>query len=159
MRREFQAHDIDLGYVYSEGAVIPDGTPAIARDPAGTNYRPTTRPGHRMPHAWLDTADGRISTHDLLGDLLLITGSDGAAWEAAAADVIEETGVPMRFVSIGMFGTFADTDGQWRGVAEISDGGAILVRPDGHVGWRSVDSPDHPSAALRAAVCTLLRRS
>ena len=159
MRREFQAHDIDLGYAYPEGAVIPDGTQAMVRDPAGNDYRPTTRPGHRMPHAWLDTPEGRVSTLDLLGDLLLITGSDGAAWVTAAADLTRELGVPIRSVSIDVAGDFADHDGQWRRTSEIGSGGALLVRPDGHVGWRSAELPVEPSSALRAAVRGLLRRS
>ena len=112
-----------------------------------------------MPHAWLDTPEGRVSTLDLLGDLLLITGSDGAAWVTAAADLTRELGVPIRSVSIDVAGDFADHDGQWRRTSEIGSGGALLVRPDGHVGWRSAELPVEPSSALRAAVRGLLRRS
>jgi 2,4-dichlorophenol 6-monooxygenase len=50
---EFQAHDIEIGFSYAERALAPDGSQAPPRDPFGRDYTPTTRPGHRLPHAWL----------------------------------------------------------------------------------------------------------
>ncbi len=79
-RVEMYDHDVELGYVYEQGARVPDGTPAPARDPWGTVYVPTTRPGHRLPHAWLERDGLRISTHDLLDDkasFVLIANAKG----------------------------------------------------------------------------------
>ncbi|MGH3827108.1 MAG: hypothetical protein ACRDQX_08035 [Pseudonocardiaceae bacterium] len=56
--------------------------------------------------------------------------------------------------------------GRWRGcprptgaatrarLAEVYDlnRGAVLVRPDGHVGWRCTDPPPDPGAAIAAAI-------
>lgn len=50
---EFGAHGVELGFVYENGALIPDGTDTPPEDPLGQQYFPTTRPGHRLPHAWL----------------------------------------------------------------------------------------------------------
>ncbi|MCZ9343672.1 aromatic ring hydroxylase, partial [Streptomyces sp. TRM76130] len=83
---EYQAHDIELGHSYPVGAVVPDGAPPPPRDPTGTTYHPVTRPGHRLPHAWLRQGDTRISTHDLVGrtGLTLITGPLSEGWAVAA---------------------------------------------------------------------------
>ena len=52
---EFNAHGVELGHRYRSGAVIPDGTPEpeFTRDPE-LYYHPTTWPGARLPHAWLE---------------------------------------------------------------------------------------------------------
>ena len=53
---------MDMAYLFLEygvgGAVLMDGTPTPIRDPLGQTYVPTTRPGHRLPHAWV-TRDGQ----------------------------------------------------------------------------------------------------
>ena len=53
-RFEFQAHDVEIGYHYHQGALVPDGSEAPPRSSTGTIYTPTSRPGHRLPHAWLE---------------------------------------------------------------------------------------------------------
>ncbi|HWR46716.1 MAG TPA: FAD-binding monooxygenase, partial [Pseudonocardiaceae bacterium] len=34
--------------------------------------------------------------------------------------------------------------------------GAVLVRPDGHVGWRCIDPPPNPAEAIATAIRTIL---
>ena len=61
---EFHSLGLVLGYQYDGSpVVVPDGTTAQPFDLAG--YRPTARPGSRLPHAWL--APGR-ALYDVLGD-------------------------------------------------------------------------------------------
>lgn len=45
-------------------------------------------------------------------------------------------------------------DGIWQRLREVSAGGAILVRPDGHVGWRCSGPPETEQSThqLRPAV-------
>ena len=52
---EFNAHGVELGQRYRSGAVVADGTPepAYDRDPE-LYYHPTTWPGARLPHVWLE---------------------------------------------------------------------------------------------------------
>jgi 2,4-dichlorophenol 6-monooxygenase len=57
----FSAHDIELGFVYHDGASIPDGSSQPPVDPAGQRYVPTTRPSHRLPHAWIKEKHGKVS--------------------------------------------------------------------------------------------------
>lgn len=163
-RTEFQAHDIELGYFYEHGGVVPDGTFAPERDPMGGKYSPTTRPGHRLPHAWLKSRDGnRLSTLDLVDprSFLLLLGSDGAAWRAAADEVRAVAGVPLSVISIGDETDeedYLDVDRTWSYDREIAADGAILVRPDGHVAWRSLAAKENPAAILHQAFEKILRR-
>ena len=66
-RAECQAHDLEIGFAYEQGALVPDGTEPPHRSPMGDVYHPTTRPGHRLPHAWIEQDGRRLSTHDLVG--------------------------------------------------------------------------------------------
>lgn len=160
-RTEFQAHDLEIGFCYTHGALLDDCTTPHIPDPLGGHYLPTTRPGHRLPHAWLTHEGQRLSTHDLAGrsgDFLLITGSDGAAWRTAAKAVAATLGVNIVQAGIGAGQAYADSDGSWVRLREITDQGALLVRPDNHVGWRSHGAARDARQALEDALRTLLAR-
>ena len=142
-------HDTDgiaLGYRYDPSPVIcPDGTEA----PADTvrDYAPTARPGHRAPHAWLDGGPppsaglrperGR-STLDLFGDgfaLLSFGAADGAIEPLVRA--ARERRVPLTVTAID------DPE-----IARLYERRLVLVRPDGHVAWRSDAAPADPAAII-----------
>jgi 2,4-dichlorophenol 6-monooxygenase len=163
-RTEFQAHDLEIGFRYDTGALVPDGTDAPPSDPMGSTYHPTTRPGHRLPHAWLAGSDGaRVSTHDLTSwdGFALLTGAGSDSWVAAAAAASEKLGVPVRAVRIGASGgagVHADVNSTWAALREVSDAGAVLVRPDNHVAYRAHDAVADPEKALIDALSTVLGR-
>lgn len=160
-RAEFQAHDLEIGFVYAEGALVPDGTPAPERDPMGGHYVPTTRPGHRLPHAWLTRDGERLSTHDLAGDragFVLLTGPNGAAWRAAAAAAAEGAQIDLKIISIGTADGYADVDGVWQAECGIEDDGAILVRPDNHIAWRAPRAAADAHATFATVLDTVLAR-
>ncbi|MFC4112862.1 FAD-dependent monooxygenase [Nonomuraea zeae] len=167
-RVEFQAHDLELGFAYAAGALVPDGTAAPPRDPEGGRYRPTARPGHRLPHVWLQRGGRRVSTHDLTGagaSFALITGAEGAAWQEAVRRVRADAGVAIAaaVVSGGAGvpeGVWTDPSGDWARLSGIGPDGALLVRPDNHVAWRSPGRVDDPGRALATVLeCVLRRRS
>jgi 2,4-dichlorophenol 6-monooxygenase len=133
----------------------------------GDVYQPTTRPGHRLPHAWIEgtgkagEAGERVSTHDLTGrgtSFALLTGPGGEAWSEAAEQVAAKFGITIRTARIGAGGDWADPEGTWARVREIADDGAVLVRPDNHVAWRSFDAVEAPADVLALAVQTVLNR-
>jgi 2,4-dichlorophenol 6-monooxygenase len=159
-RTEFQAHDLEIGFSYADGALVPDGSEAPPRDPMGSVYHPTTRPGHRLPHAWLEHRGERLSTHDLTGAsarFALLTGPAGEAWCASAAQVADKLGVPILAARIGGGGDYSDPTGTWEALRQIGDDGAVLVRPDNHVAYRSAGPVDDPATALADALQTILR--
>lgn len=145
---EFGAHEMDLGFKYpSGGAFLPDGTPPLSYHPRHQIYTPTTRPGNRLPHVWLERGGKLLSTHDLVGchgDLLLITGREGSEWACEARRMAESRSIGLQVARIvdplkrTQEEDFCDVFSQWSQVKEIEDGGAILVRPDNIVLWRSV---------------------
>jgi 2,4-dichlorophenol 6-monooxygenase len=153
-RTEFQAHDVEIGFYYESKALVSDGTPAPERAPMGDIYTPTTRPGHRLPHAWLSHKGKAVSTIDLVGHgrFTLLVGPKGDAWRSAAANA----GIAIDVHSIGTADGYADAEGTWAKIRGIADDGAILVRPDGHVGWRAFKASTQPEKDLAAAVATIL---
>jgi 2,4-dichlorophenol 6-monooxygenase len=165
---EFSAHDIELGFVYEDGALVADGTERPPADPAGQIYIPTTRPGHRLPHAWIEDRNGRVvSTHDLVvagvSDFCLITDEYGGAWVEAARRLSKSTNFTINAVQVRSRETskdpalYYDYEGRWAQVREISDGGAILVRLDNFVAWRSRRPSDMAEKVLGDALAAILK--
>jgi 2,4-dichlorophenol 6-monooxygenase len=135
---EFNAQGVELNQRCVSGAVVPEPDAAEEvwkRDPQ-LHLQPTTRPGAKLPHAWLVGSDGRrVSTLDLVGNgqYSLVTGIAGQAWAGAA----KELRLPfLRTVVIGHPGAL-DAYCSWHALREIEEAGALLVRPDGVVAWRS----------------------
>lgn len=157
---QFNGHGVEMGQRYRTGAVAPDPLPepAYDRDPE-LYYHPTTWTGARLPHVWLEKDRKPVSTHDIVGKghFTLLTGHGGDAWRAAAALVSEELGVPIDVRSIGFRLDYLDPTGEWARVREIADDGAILVRPDAHVGWRSIAAAPDAAAALMEGMSAILR--
>lgn len=160
-RMEFQAHDMELGFRYDGNAVVPDGTEPPPRGRMGDIYTPTTRPGHRLPHAWLTKDGQRVSTHDLCGRgrFVLITGAKGDTWKAAAKAATERHGVKVEVVCVGAPGQAEDRENTWSKLRQVEEDGAILVRPDVHIGWRAAQAPADPAAALSDALGKILSKS
>jgi 2,4-dichlorophenol 6-monooxygenase len=154
---EFHDHDIEIGFRYEHGALIPDGTQPPPRDPLGQRYTPVARPGHRLPHVWLEVEGERQAIQDIVrpGIFVLLAHSD--AWREAAQDVSVEYGVPLAVRIIGdVAGGWREPDGRWTEISGIDEGGAILVRPDHHIGWRTAQMPAKPAEELRKALAGLL---
>jgi putative polyketide hydroxylase len=57
---------------------------------------------------------------------------------------------------IGNDGDFTAPDGRWAEAYGVTDDGAILVRPDGFVAWRSAEAAGNPRRELSAALSLLL---
>ena len=124
----------------------------------------STRPGHPLPHAWVERGQGgdRMSTVNLVkpGRFLLIAGEEGHGWCEAAAQVSTELGVPVDAVRIGhASGDLLDPRMSWTRLREHGPRGAILVRPDRFVAWRSHDEVNNPHGLLRSVLNQVLHRS
>ena len=73
-----------------------------------------------------------MSTLDLFGDgFTLLAGADGDGWMTATSATAEQLGAPLELHRVGGEG-FEEAYG-------ITPTGAVLVRPDGYVGWRAQD--------------------
>lgn len=157
---EFNAQGVELNQRCRSSAVLPDpaaGEETWARDPE-LYLQATTRPGAKMPHAWLVGPEGRrISTLDVVGkgQFSLVTGVAGTAW-VEAAQVLDRP--YLRTVVIGA-PDVQDVYYSWHRHREIDEGGALLVRPDGVIAWRqphAVDNAAQAQCQLKAALGALL---
>ncbi|MEW2386148.1 FAD-dependent monooxygenase [Micromonospora sp. NPDC047707] len=158
---EFNAHGVELGQFYESGAVVSDGTrrPEPRRDPE-LYYEPSTVPGSRLPHVWVGDARHKVSTLDLapMTRFTLLTGIAGEPWVAAAEKVAHELGVPLEAVMIGPGRPVTDLYYDWARVREVEEDGVLLVRPDKHIGWRSMRLPADPERTLHEAMSAILGR-
>ena len=126
--REFRTAGIQLGYRYRNSPIcISDDSLEPADD--HMLYSPSTWPGSRAPHAWLE--DGR-STLDLFGYKFVLLRFnleiDCSKWIKAAA----ELSVPFECVDISS-----------HQIRLLYERDLVLVRPDGHVAWRGISVPSN----------------
>ncbi|MFB6842532.1 FAD-dependent monooxygenase [Streptomyces sp. NPDC056361] len=155
-----QSLDMEVGFGYEEGALVPDGTERPARVPMRNVHVPTSRPGHRVPHAWISRDGELLSTIDLTGTsgYVLLTGPEGTPWAEAAERVAEKYSVPVATARIGEGGDYEDVDGGWAAVRQITGAGALLVRPDGHVAYRATEAAEDPEQVLTEVFAAVLDR-
>jgi hypothetical protein len=132
-----------FGANYSSAAIVPDGTPPTPVANPVTDYVPSARPGGRAPHVWLQKNGGeKVSTIDLVGNgFVLLAGGKGQAWSANGKLAIK---------------THVIADADFASAYGIEDSGAVLVRPDGQVAWRSAAMRPDPQAALGEATRAIL---
>jgi putative polyketide hydroxylase len=158
-RREFlNEQGLIFGACYQSTAVVPDDTPPVAVDDPVTEYVPSARPGSRAPHVHLKRGDGQISTIDLFGPhFVLLAGRDGDTWRRAAQG-LGTSWPPLIAFTVGKDGDLSDPDGDWHDAYGVDPDGAVLVRPDGHVAWRSRSGASNPLEVLRGAFDGLFGR-
>ncbi|MFD5219427.1 FAD-dependent oxidoreductase [Streptomyces tendae] len=154
--------NVALGYRYPRGAVV-GADPATPVVPEGLDL--TGAPGSRAPHLWVRRGEERLSTLDLYEDSLVLL-SDAAqptGWHEAAAEVAAEMRVPLKPYRVG--GTPGadlvpdDEETDWARAHGVTRGGAVLVRPDGFVAWRSPGPAPDPASMLRQVVGSVLART
>lgn len=142
---------IELGYRYVDSPLICHEA-GRGPDPDSFTYRPTTWPGARLPHVWLDDrpcdppcdlpvdlppdrrGDRKVAIQDRIGSgytLLRLGGSRADAGGLAAA--FRAVGAPFEVLDV-------DTPA----AREVYGYDLLLVRPDLHVAWRGEAPPDNP---------------
>ncbi|HEX3779866.1 MAG TPA: FAD-dependent oxidoreductase [Pseudonocardiaceae bacterium] len=166
IRDQFHNLGQQFGHVYRGAGLVDDGSPP--RDSTISEYRTTARPGARAPHARLRTADGArsdVSTIELVtGGWTVLVAGDPRDWRAGARHAAQQHGVRLDVHGIGSTPAGADhadyvdaeTPGNWRELYEVAEGGAVLIRPDGHVLARWHEQPPNPAAALSGALTATL---
>jgi len=134
-REHFDFLGLDLGFRYSGAAICDDGARAVTWDVG--RYVPSTDPGARLPHIWLQRDGEQVSSIDLTeGRFGLLVGRDAVAWADAARKFVPGTDAWLRVFQIDSDG-LSDPAGGWEKVFGLGADRALLIRPDGHVAWRS----------------------
>ncbi len=133
-----------MGQQYCSGAVCSAGerVPRRVTELSG-------EPGTRAPHVALTDDPSGPSTIDLYGSgFVLLVGRDGGSWLTAARHLP----VPVHTQQFGRHIPVSDAVRRHG----IGPGGAVLVRPDGIVAWRSTGAVADPAARLREVFRTIL---
>lgn len=147
---------LDLGYIYHSKAILSESDQSLSVLP--DKYIPTTLPGSRAPYVRLIKNGKHISTLDLFEkDFVLLIGSAGDGWQIAAQQLSLQLSFPLVSYKISLDGDLIDPDNHWHDIYNISANGAVLVRPDGHVAWRSQKMVDNPKVELEKCLNMLLQ--
>src|SRR5439155_24193501 len=126
----------ELGYRYVDSPVICD-IPGGPEHRFG-EYRPTTWPGARLPHVWLE--DG-TPVQDRISDGYAILRLGGTRADTAGLErAITSHGAPVAVLDI--------PDNV---VREVYQHDILLLRPDMHVVWRGNRLPDDVQDIARTA--------
>jgi putative polyketide hydroxylase len=158
-RAMLASHGQQFGYQYQSDAMVPDGTEIVESSVA--EYRPTARPGARLPHSWVQSDGEMISTIDVYdGGFILLTGPDNGGWVTAAEQVGAELAVPVALFGLGtdLMPVDERIDDLLRRYG-LEPSGAVLVRPDGFVGFRSINAVDDEQKSLSSALRQILELS
>ncbi len=148
------AHGVDLGYRYGGSLSLDCAHATDELCPSDLVYRPSTVPGCRLPHAWLQRDGCLLSSLDLIGTdhlCLLVDPAWRDDWEEALRQARDALSYPVTLLCVGD-GEGADAtpeDNLWFERRGVDSSGAVLIRPDGHVAWRSRSLPADPAQRLR----------
>jgi len=149
-------HGQQFGYLYESDAVVPDGSEIV--ESSVPEYRPNTRPGARAPHSWVTLEGEVVSTIDTYnGGIVLFTGPEDVAWSAAGVRLHQELGAPVASYALGR--DLQPVDESIAVLLErygVEPTGAVLIRPDGFVGFRSAAGSADEYASLRNALTEIL---
>ena len=111
--------------------------------------------GALLTYAWHSFVEtpviGSKGTIDLVGNgFVLLTAAGGKEWSEAANHLTAD--YPIRLETM----TIDDTG--FMSAYALDEDGAVLIRPDGYIGWRSRSKTSNPSRTLREAMASMLGR-
>jgi len=136
-RDHFGAFGIEFGYHYASDLILSEkGKKPVIGDGI-SEYRPTTSPGCRLPHGVVWYEGQEKATHELLDPrqyVLFVCAQKQVNWRELVGAT--DAHIALRPVEVGQ------EDDSWSKLFELSEAGCVLVRPDGHVAWRSDTLPE-----------------
>ncbi len=159
---------------YRSAAVIHSSDYVDNNEPDIDPRKSCALPGTRAPHIELSCDGEVISSLDLYGHgFVLMVAYAGSQWIAAAAEAAQQTGIKIDahlIADIGGSGALVDmplnrekiSNSSSRPFAHtygIESSGAVLVRPDGYVGWRMRAYTSNAASVLGDAITRILCKS
>ncbi|KAK5676977.1 hypothetical protein LTS10_010741 [Elasticomyces elasticus] len=149
VQRHYDEHDgenkdfgIEMDYRYKSPIVILD-EPADREPPwTPTQYTPSTWPGSRPPHIFLD--DGRAIFDQFGKDWTLLCFAGRDCGQSLVVEAAKRLSVPLHLVDLSSE-ALAKT---------LYERNLVLVRPDQHVAWRSDSVTTHEEAEKMLGIVT-----
>jgi len=137
VRREFNIPGVTFGERFDASPIV-FGDPARAPADQANAYLPSTEPGGRLPHRWLD---GERSLYDRLGfEWTVLTPLHAAAEAESLAGAGRTAGLDVTVLALDA--------GEAGG---LLDDGLLLVRPDQVIAWRGTDVAEPATLWARVA--------
>jgi hypothetical protein len=131
--KQYCCGGLNFGSFYDRSPVIAydgEAPPAYTMD----QFTPSTVPGCRTPHVWLD--DGR-SLYDAMGPEFTLLRFDTGLDARPLRDAAASRGVPLTLLDV-----------QSKEAAGLYREALVLSRPDQHVAWRGSTLPADPLALI-----------
>lgn len=163
-REVFVTMGTDLGYAHAAGFLCREPHPGVQSPHAGTDYWPQSSPGALVPHLWSEADGESLSIRDLARRApmtLLVHERERVRWQAALARLSATWGIDVAFPLIG-----TGDDAQFRigapafaNALQIDVTGAVLLRGDGIVAWRSQRRCADPGTVLQAVMARMVSQS
>ncbi|MGB8403624.1 MAG: FAD-dependent monooxygenase [Mycobacterium sp.] len=127
------------GYRYRSAAVISDDPPTGKLPELVSELR--GQPGTRVPHVWLRNG---VSTLDLVGpSFTLLTADTTGRWAESTPKDVAVHVIP---------------SDHWADATGLGPDGALLVRPDAFIAWRTETMPPDPAGALTRVLSHICQR-
>jgi 2-polyprenyl-6-methoxyphenol hydroxylase-like FAD-dependent oxidoreductase len=154
---EFKAPGAEIGWFYPTADINGEGRDNLhdgQQDEHGNlvtaKYYPSTIPGHHLPHLWLKKGDAVVSTRSCLClDGFALFTANPTAWKRVESDMVK---------IVAMDGQqWQDVDGNWDHISGVGRDGAVLVRPDGIVAWRSTSTKGSTAEEMASVLGKILR--
>ena len=130
---QFACIGLNFGYFYEQSPVIAYDTSTPPTYTLGS-YTPSTSPGCRVPHVWMN--DG-ASLFDKLGPEYTLLCLDNAIDLSMIEQVAENMKFPLSVLNL-----------QGKANTTVFDVPLVLVRPDQHIAWRGTQLPSDPKVLL-----------
>jgi 2-polyprenyl-6-methoxyphenol hydroxylase-like FAD-dependent oxidoreductase len=134
--QQFCCAGLNFGYYYERSPAIVFDREEAAPAYAMGSFTPSTVPGCRAPHFWLD--DGR-SLYDALGPAYTLLVRDGSAVVAPLLQAAQRAGMPLAVV---------DISGEQAVPPEYRHQ-LLICRSDQHVAWRGDAVPPDPAQLVQ----------
>ena len=140
---ENQCLGLEMGYRHSDSPIIVPGIPG--EEPIWTEreYIPSTWPGARVPHVYLN--DGVTSIFDVLGfDFTVVDFTEEGDVSEEFSVLATRLGIPLSVVHLP----------KEKHARQIWERDIVLVRPDHHVSWRSTPGAQPSQMEIENALLT-----
>lgn len=134
-RKSNELSGIELGYRYVNSPLIVDEI-GDAPDSDSFDYTPTTWPGSRLPHVWLEDGKAIQDMIDPYKFTLLNLGEDRGA-SRAFTDAFGKVSVPFDSISVAS-----------QAAHKVYEKDMLLLRPDMHIAWRGDSVPENVSEVV-----------
>ncbi|MHB8646542.1 MAG: FAD-dependent oxidoreductase [Thermomicrobiales bacterium] len=131
--QQYCAAGLNFGYYYDDSPIIAyDGAPHPPYSMG--DFTPSTVPGCRVPHLWLD---GGRSLYDALGPEYTLLRFDPTVAVGGLLDAAATRGLPLHLLDVAA-----------AAAATVYETRLVLARPDQHVAWRGDAPPADPLALI-----------